>query len=94
MCYFAKLIWRINHSVFICWKSPFYIISQSKNIEVESYEFDEKVPYAWSQETDKYKKFYGNIRQEVERENLLKKFESEDESINKKQDKVRFAIDN
>lgn len=55
----------------------------SCNLEIESYEFDEKVPYAWSQETDKYKKFYGKIREEVERENLLEKFESQDQSAKK-----------
>ena len=62
-----------NHSYKLSFLSDY-------NIEVESYEFDEKVPYAWSQETDKYKNFYGKIREEVERENLLKKFESEGES--------------
>lgn len=58
------------------------------HLEVESYEFDEKVPYAWSQETDKYKKFYGKVREEVERENLLNKFESQGELGNKKFNKV------
>lgn len=44
---------------------------------MDSWEFDEKVPFIPSKTSDKHKDMYADAKREIERENLLYKFESQ-----------------
>lgn len=46
---------------------------------MDSYEFDEKVAFAYSQQPEKSREFYTQARKEIQGENLIFKFDDQQE---------------